>query len=233
MIDLFYWPTPNGHKITMFLEEAGMPYRIVAVDIGRGEQFKPEFLAISPNNRMPALLDHLPLDGGPPISVFESGAILLYLAQKSEQFLPADLRGRTRVTEWLFWQVAGLGPMAGQNHHFSRYAPEKIPYAIDRYVRETNRLYGVLNRRLADCEYLAGDYSIADMAAYPWVVPHEAQGQNLADFAHVKRWFDAIRDRPATRRAYDLAAKFGSGAPMSEEAKKILFGQTAQSRGTT
>jgi len=229
MIDLHYWPTPNGHKVAMFLEETAMPYRLVPVNIGKGEQFKPEFLAISPNNRMPAIVDHRPLDGGPPISVFESGAILLYLADKSEQFIPSDIRGRTQVTEWLFWEVAGLGPMAGQNHHFSRYAPEKIPYAIDRYVKETNRLYGVLNKRLAGREFIASDYSIADMAAYPWVVPHEAQGQNLSDFPHLKRWFETIEARPATVRAYALGPSFSNNSPMTEEAKKILFGQTAGS----
>ena len=227
MIDLYYWPTPNGHKVALFLEETAVPYRIVPVNIGKGEQFKPDFLAISPNNRMPAIVDPQPLDGGSPISVFESGAILLYLAEKTERFLPNGVRGRTQVLEWLFWQVAGLGPMAGQNHHFSRYAPEKIPYAIDRYVKETNRLYGVLDRRLADRDFLAGAYSIADMAAYPWVVPHESQGQNLSVFPHVKRWFEAIKARPATIRAYELAPTFTNDAPMTDEAKKILFGQTA------
>jgi GST-like protein len=229
MIDLYYWPTPNGHKVAMFLEETAMPYRLVPVNIGKGEQFKPDFLAISPNNRMPAIVDHQPLDGGAPISVFESGAILLYLAEKSEQFLPAGLRDKVQVTEWLCWQIAGLGPMAGQNHHFARYAPEKISYAIDRYVKETNRLYGVLNKRLADHEFIAGAYSIADMAAYPWVVPHEAQGQTLADFTHIRRWFDAIKTRPATIRAYELAPTFSSAATMTDDAKKVLFGQTAQS----
>ncbi len=229
MIDLHYWPTPNGHKITMFLEETAMPYRLIPVNIGTGEQFRPEFLAISPNNRMPAIVDHNPLGGGAPISVFESGAILLYLAQKSEQFIPESVRGSTEVIEWLFWQVAGLGPMAGQNHHFSRYAPEKIPYAIERYVKETNRLYGVLNKRLADREFVAGAYSIADMAAYPWVVPHEAQSQNLADFPHLQRWFESIKSRPATVRAYDLGAKVNSSPTITEETRKILFGQTAES----
>jgi GSH-dependent disulfide-bond oxidoreductase len=229
MIDLHYWPTPNGHKITMFLEETAIPYRLHPVNIGKGEQFKPEFLAISPNNRMPAIVDHAPLGGGAPISVFESGAILLYLAQKSEQFIPPDVRGSTEVIQWLFWQVAGLGPMAGQNHHFSRYAPEKIPYAIERYVKETNRLYGVLNKRLADREFVAGAYSIADMAAYPWVVPHEAQGQNLADFPHLQRWFESVKSRPATIRAYELGATVSSGPTVTEEARKFLFGQTAAS----
>ena len=228
MIDLYYWPTPNGHKITLFLEETDMPYTIIPVDIGKGEQFTPKFLAISPNNRMPAIVDHTPMERGAPISVFESGAILLYLAEKSEQFIAQDLRGRVEVTQWLFWQVGGLGPMAGQNHHFTRYAPEKIPYATERYVKETNRLYGVLNRRLADREYIAGAYSIADMAAYPWVVPHEAQGQNLDDFPHLLRWFEAIKSRPATLRAYGLGAGLNSNPTVNEESRKILFGQTAQ-----
>jgi GST-like protein len=229
MIDLYYWPTPNGHKITMFLEETALPYRLVPVDIGKGEQFTPAFLAISPNNRMPALVDHTPTGGGAPLSVFESGAILLYLAQKTEQFIPDDVRASTEVIEWLFWQVSGLGPMAGQNHHFSRHAPEKIPYAIERYVKETNRLYGVLNKRLADREFVAGGYSIADMASYPWVVPHEAQGQNLADFPHLRRWFEAIKNRPATVRAYELAKSFDTNPVMTEERRKVLFGQTAES----
>jgi len=231
MIDLHYWPTPNGHKITLFLEEAGMPYTIVPVNIGKGEQFRPEFLAISPNNRMPAIVDHAPVERGAPISVFESGAILLYLAEKSGTFLPKDLRGRVEVTQWLFWQIGGLGPMAGQNHHFSRYAPEKLPYAIERYVNETNRLYGVLNKRLADREFIAGTYSIADMAAYPWIVPHEAQGQNLGDFPYLKRWFEAIKSRPATLRAYERGAAVNPNPTVNEESRKILFGQTAQSIG--
>jgi GSH-dependent disulfide-bond oxidoreductase len=207
-----------------------MPYDIIPVNIGKGEQFRPEFLAISPNNRMPAIVDHTPMERGAPISVFESGAILLYLAEKSERFMARDLRGRAETTQWLFWQIGGLGPMAGQNHHFSRYAPEKIPYAIERYVKETNRLYGVLNKRLADREFIAGDaYSIADMAAYPWIVPHEAQSQNLDDFAHLKRWFEAIKGRPATVRAYERGAAISSNPTVDEESRKILFGQTAQS----
>jgi GST-like protein len=228
MIDLYYWPTPNGHKITLFLEETAMPYRIVPVHIGKGEQFKPEFLAISPNNRMPAIVDHAPRERGAPISVFESGAILLYLADKGERFIPNEARGRVEVLQWLFWQVGGLGPMLGQNHHFSGYAPEKIPYAIERYVQETNRLYGVLNKRLADREFVAGAYSIADMACYPWIVPYERQGQKLEDFPNLKRWFEAIKERPATVRAYERGTGLSSNAPMSEEARKILFGQTAQ-----
>src|SRR6516165_4673108 len=210
MIDLYYWTTPNGHKVTMFLEETGLPYKIVPVNIGGGDQFKPDFLAISPNNRMPAIVDHEPQDGGAPISVFESGAILLYLAEKTGEFIPAGLRGRAEVLQWLFWQMGGLGPMAGQNHHFSVYAPEKLPYAIDRYVNETNRLYGVLNKRLSDRPFVAGDYSIADMAAYPWIVPHERQGQKLEDFPHLKRWFEAIRQRPAVQRAYARAKEINT-----------------------
>lgn len=232
MIDLHYWPTPNGHKITIFLEEAGLAYRIVPVDIGKGEQFSPAFLAISPNNRMPAIVDHEPADGGAAISVFESGAILVYLAEKSGTFLPTDLRGRASVLEWLFWQVGGLGPMAGQNHHFRNYAQEKIPYAIDRYVNETNRLYGVLDRRLADRPFLAGDYSIADMASYPWVVPYERQGQSLDDFPNVKRWFDEIRSRPAVARAYAKGEAYQRPREgFTDEERKILFGQTAASVG--
>jgi GSH-dependent disulfide-bond oxidoreductase len=231
VIDLYYWPTPNGHKITLFLEETDMPYTIIPVNIGKGEQFKPEFLAISPNNRMPAIVDHTPMERGAPISVFESGAILLYLAEKTERFIAQDLRGRVEVTQWLFWQVGGLGPMAGQNHHFARYAPEKIPYAIERYVNETNRLYGVLNRRLEDREFIAGAYSIADMAAYPWIVPHEAQGQKLEDFPNLMRWFEAIRARPATVRAYERGAAVNTEPTVSEESRKFLFGQTAQTIG--
>jgi GST-like protein len=228
MIDLYYWTTPNGHKVTMFLEEAGLPYKIVPVNIGKGEQFKPEFLAISPNNRIPAIVDHEPKEGGAPIPVFESGAILLYLADKLGKFIPFDPRGRVQVLEWLFWQMGGLGPMAGQNHHFNAYAPEKIPYAIDRDVNETGRLYAVLNKRLAGRDFIAGDYSIADMAAYPWTVSHERQKQNLDDFPNLKRWFHAIKERPATIRAYAKAKEVNPQQwVMSEEDKKVLFGQTA------
>jgi GST-like protein len=227
MIDLYYWTTPNGHKITLFLEETGLPYTLHPVNIGAGEQFKPEFLAISPNNRIPALVDRAPADGGPPLSVFESGAILLYLAEKTGRFLPADRRGRVEVLEWLFWQMAGLGPMLGQNHHFSQSAPEKIPYAIDRYVKETGRLYAVLDRRLEGRAFIAGDYSIADMACYPWIVPYQRQGQTLDDFPQVRRWFESIRERPATLRAYALAETVNSGATVTDQAKTILFGQSA------
>jgi len=203
MIDLHYWTTPNGHKITLFLEEAGLEYQVHPVNISKNEQFAPAFLKISPNNRIPAIVDNQPADGGEPISLFESGAILLYLAEKTGQFLPTDLRGREQVLQWLFWQMGGLGPMAGQNHHFNVFAPQKIPYAIKRYIDETARLYGVLDKRLADRAFVAGDdYSIADMAIYPWVVPYERQSQNLDDFPHLKRWFLAIKARPATERAY-------------------------------
>ena len=230
MIDLYYWPTPNGHKITMLLEEAGLDYTIRPINISAGDQFKPEFLAFSPNNRMPAIIDRDPGGGGEPVPVFESGAILLYLAEKTGRFLPSDLRGRKTVTEWLFWQMGGLGPMAGQNHHFGIYAPEKISYAINRYVNETNRLYGVLDRRLAVHPFLAGDaYTIADMAAYPWVVPWKRQQQNLDDFIHVRRWFDAIRERPATMRAYARGEPYSAQPAVTEEGKKLLFGQTATS----
>jgi GST-like protein len=229
MIDLYYWTTPNGHKITMFLEEAGMPYRIVPINIGKGEQFAPDFLKIAPNNRMPAIVDHQPADGGAPLSLFESGAILLYLADKSGRFIAPNLRGRNETIQWLFWQMGGLGPMAGQNHHFTQYAPEPIPYAIERYVKETARLYAVLNKQLADREFIAGDYSIADMACYPWIVPHERQRQNLDDFPNLKRWFAAIRERPATQRAYALAKEINPAPVVTEEAKNVLFGQDASS----
>jgi GST-like protein len=230
MIDLYYWPTPNGHKITMFLEEAELEYRILPVNIGAGDQFKPEFLKISPNNKMPAIIDHAPSDGGDAISVFESGAILVYLAEKTGKLLPKDMRGRKTALEWLFWQVGGLGPMAGQNHHFSNYAAEKIPYAIDRYVKETNRLYGVLDHRLDGREFIVGNvYSIADIAAYPWIVPWKAQQQSLDDFPNVKRWFDTINNRTSTVRAYAQAQPYSNQSTMTEASKKILFGQTAAS----
>jgi len=232
MIELHFWPTPNGHKITLFLEETGIPYVIKPVNIGAGEQFRPEFLAISPNNRMPAIVDTEPSDGGEPISIFESGAILLYLAEKTGRFIPPDPRGREAVLEWLFWQVGGLGPMAGQNHHFSAYAPEKIPYAIDRYVKETNRLYGVLDRRLAGRVFVAGDdYTIADMAIYPWIVPYERQGQKLEDFPNLKRWFETIAVRPATTRAYEKGEAYRTQPTVTEESREILFGQTAANTG--
>ncbi|HEX9790055.1 MAG TPA: glutathione binding-like protein [Kiloniellales bacterium] len=225
MIDLYFWTTPNGYKPLLFLEETGLPYNLIPINIGKGDQFDPDFLKIAPNNRIPAMVDHNPAGGGKPISVFESGAMLLYMAEKEKRFIPADIRGRTEVLQWLFWQMAGLGPMAGQNHHFAAYAPEKIPYAIDRYVKETGRLYAVLNRRLADREFIAGDYSIADIACYPWTVSHERQSQDLNKFPHLKRWFEAIRARPATVRAYAKGKAVNTNPTVSEEAKKILFGQ--------
>ena len=228
MIDLYYWATPNGHKITMFLEEVGLPYKIHPVDIGKGDQFKPEFLAIAPNNRIPAIVDNAPTGGGAPISVFESGTILLYLAEKTGKFIPGDIRGRAEVLQWLFWQVGGLGPMAGQNGHFNVYAPEKIPYAIDRYNREASRLYGVMNWRLSDRKFLAGDYSIADMACYPWIVPYKNHQQDINDFPHLKRWLDEIAARPATVAAY-AGIDTSYSKPITDEERKILFGQTARS----
>jgi GST-like protein len=229
-IDVHYWPTPNGHKITIMLEECGLPYTIVPVHIGRGDQFKPEFLAISPNNRMPAIVDH-DGPGGQPISVFESGAILQYLGRKTGKFYPADERGRVEVEQWLFWQMAGLGPMAGQCHHFRNYAPEKIPYGIDRYTNEVNRLYGVMNKRLADRPYLAGDYSIADMACYPWVRPYKNQGQDIAEFPHLETWFKRMHDRPAVARGIKAGEELRNASynlATDKEAQKILFGQRAR-----
>lgn len=233
MIDLHYWPTPNAHKITLLLEElaeagAPLPYTIVPVNIGAGEQFKPDFLAIAPNNRMPAIVDHAPADGGAPLSVFESGAILVYLAEKTGRFLPQDLRGRTAALEWVFWQMAGLGPMTGQYGHFNVYAPEKIPYAIDRYTREANRLLGVLDKRLQGRAFLLGDdYTIADMASYPWIDPYKTAPIDLEPYPEVRRWCAAIRARPATGRAYALTKQVNpqAGQPLSEEARKALFGR--------
>jgi GSH-dependent disulfide-bond oxidoreductase len=227
VIDLYYWPTPNGHKITIFLEETGTPYKLFPVNIGTGEQFNPDFLKISPNNRMPAMVDDDPAEKGPPISVFESGAILLYLAEKTGKLLPRDLRGRWTALEWLFWQMGGLGPMSGQNNHFANYAVEKLPYAIKRYLDETNRLYGVLDKQLATHEYIADAYSIADMACYPWTVPPERYGQNLNEFPNLKRWWETMRDRPAVKRAYELGTQFRTIPATDPEARKILFGQTA------
>ncbi|MDE2167547.1 MAG: glutathione S-transferase N-terminal domain-containing protein [Alphaproteobacteria bacterium] len=229
MIELHYWPTPNGHKIMIFLEEAGVPYKVVPINISKGDQFKPEFLKISPNNRMPAIVDDEPADKGAPIGIFESGAILVYLAEKTGKFMAKDLRGRIDTLQWLFWQVGGLGPMAGQNHHFALYAPEKLPYAIDRYVKETSRLYAVLDKQLKSREFIAGVYSIADMASYPWVVPYERQGQKLEDYPNLKRWFEAIKARPAVKRAYEKGETYRSQAipNTSPEARKVLFGQSA------
>lgn len=229
MIEVYFWPTPNGHKITIMLEECGLPYEVKYINIGRGDQFEPDFLKISPNNRMPAIVD---TDGpdGKPISVFESGAILQYLGRKSGKFYPKDERKRVEVDEWLFWQMGGLGPMAGQAHHFRQYAPEKIDYAYDRYTDEVNRLYGVMDARLKDHEFLAGDYSIADMAAYPWVRPHKRQGQDLAEFPNLEDWFKRIHDRPAVEKAIVIGQAEREKWDLSKDknAKSVLFGQRAR-----
>lgn len=231
MIDLYFSPTPNGLKAKLFMEEAGLPYRIVPVALSKGEQLKPDFLAISPNNKIPAIVDHEPAGGGAPIALFESGAIMLYLAEKTGRLIPRDIHGRAEVLQWLFWQMAGLGPMAGQIGHFNVYAPEKVPYAIDRYTRETGRLYGVLDRRLADRPFIAGEFSIADIACYPWIVPHEAHGQNLADFPHLKRWFESMAARPATVRTYEgVENVYAPKQAMSEEERNVLFKQGAKAR---
>jgi GST-like protein len=211
----------------IFLEEARVPHRILPINISNGEQFEPDFLRIAPNNRIPAIVDTAPAGGGEPISIFESGAILQYLAEKTGKFLPTDVRGRVEVLQWLYWQMGGLGPMAGQNHHFVQYAPERIPYAMERYVNETNRLYGVLDKRLADRDYIAGDYSIADMAVYPWIVPHKRQQQNLNDFVHVRRWFGTMKARPAVKCAYERAREINERPVVSDKSKAVLFGQTA------
>ena len=230
MYDIHFWPTPNGYKILLFAEETGVDYKLLPVNIGKGEQFQPDFLKISPNNRMPAIVDHAPKDGGAPISVFESGAILLYLAEKHGRFISTDIRTRVATLEWLFWQVGGLGPMAGQSNHFRNYTKEKIEYAIDRYTKEVNRLYGVIDKRLAHNEFLAGkDYSIADMASYPWINP-ERQAQNEDDFPHMKRWRAAIKARPATIRSYEKGKVINPNPPgMTDEQRKVLFNQTASS----
>lgn len=230
MIDLHYWPTPNGWKISIMLEECGLPYKLCPVNIGRGEQFAPEFLIISPNNRMPAIVDHAPADGGAPISVFESGAILVYLADKTGLFMPRDVRARNLVLQWLMWQMGGLGPMAGQNGHFLLYASEKVPYAIERYGKEVNRLYGVLDTQLGKTgAFVAGsDYSIADMAIFPWIRTHEVQKVALDDFPHVQRWYQLLYQRQAVQRGLALAKELRASS-LSETARKALFGQTAQS----
>lgn len=227
LIDLYYWTTPNGHKIAIFLEETGLAYQVHPINIGKGDQFHHSFVRISPNNRIPAIVDHAPADGGEPLPLFESGAILHYLADKTGRFIPGDPRGRWDCLQWLHWQIGGLGPMAGQNHHFNLYAPEKIPYAIDRYVRETGRLYAVLNKRLGDREFIAGDYSIADMACYPWITPARQQ-QNLDHFPHLKRWHETIAAREAVRRAYALARSINPNLSTvhDEESRRILFGQS-------
>jgi GSH-dependent disulfide-bond oxidoreductase len=226
-IELYYWPTPNGWKISIMLEELGVPYEVKFVNIGKGEQFEPDFLKISPNNRMPAIIDPNG-PGGEPISVFESGAILQYLGRKFKKFYPDDERGRVEVDQWLFWQMGGLGPMAGQAHHFRQYAPEKIQYGIDRYTNEVNRLYGVMNRRLADRDYLAGDYSIADIACVGWVKPYKNQGQEIDDFPNLKRWFEAVMARPAVIKGMDIGQEMRRNLADDKEAQKVLFGQKAR-----
>ena len=231
-IDLYFWPTPNGWKISIMLEECRLPYNIIPVNIARGDQFKPEFLKISPNNRMPAMIDDAPASGGKPIAVFESGAILMYLAEKTGKFLPADLAGRYAVMQWLMWQMSGLGPMAGQNGHFKIYAQENIPYAVARFENEVDRLYGVMDRRLAEAEFLAGEYSIADIACFPWIMTHKAQGLTLDVFPNLKRWFATIRARDAVQRGLAVGKEWkASITSMDEEARKILFGQNAANTG--
>ncbi len=226
MIDLHYAPTPNGWKISIMLEELGLPYTVIPVDIRAGDQFKPEFLAISPNNRIPAIVDHTPGDGGAPVSVFETGAILIYLAEKTGRLLPSDLRGRSNVVQWLMWQMGGLGPMLGQHGHFLLYAPEKIPYAIDRYRREAARLYGVLDRQLGNTgRFIVGDYSIADIACFPWTMTHKAQGFTLDDYPNVKRWYAEMRARPQVQAG--LAVGKFVKEPFDEAARRIMFGVTA------
>ncbi len=226
MIELYYWPTPNGWKISIALEEMGLDYKVIPINIGRGDQFKNEFLAISPNNRMPAIVDLDPEDGGEPISVFETGAILVYLAEKTGQFMPKDLRGRTEVMEWLMWQMGGLGPMLGQNGHFKFYAPETIPYAQERYTNEALRLFGVLDRRLEGRDFICGNYSIADMACWPWIITYKRQEINLEEFPNVRRWYDALKVRPALRRGYKVGSEFGKPTgKWDDEARKYLSAQ--------
>ncbi|HEX9466744.1 MAG TPA: glutathione S-transferase N-terminal domain-containing protein [Alphaproteobacteria bacterium] len=229
MIDLYGWPTPNLHKVTILFEETGLPYNSIAIDIGRGEQFNADFLKISPNNKMPAIVEH---DGpdGKPLAMFESGAILMYIAEKTGRFMPKDIRGRYDVIQWLMFQMGGVGPMLGQAHHFRQYAPEKLPYAIDRYTREAGRLYNVIDRRLTEVPYLADEYSIADMAVFPWIRPYERQGQKLEDYPNLKRWFDAIAARPAVQRGLNALADKRRPGPMDEKQREILFGAQQYAR---
>jgi GST-like protein len=235
VIDFYFAPTPNGLKVKLFLEEAELPHRVVPVSLSRGEQYKPDFVRISPNSKIPAIVDYAPVHGGPvgggePLPIFESGAILIYLADKIGRFMPTGARARLEVIEWLFWQVGGLGPMAGQIGHFNVFAPEKVPYAIERYTREVHRLYGVLDRRLASREYIVDDYSIADMAAYPWIVPHAPHGQLLEDFPDLKRWFETMRERPGVRATYDGVVDVYSNTKrtLSDEERRVLFGRVAE-----
>ena len=228
MIDLYFWTTPNGYKILQFLEETGILYRLIPINISTGEQFEPEFLKISPNNKMPAIVDHDPIEGHEPVTIFESGAILLYLAEKTGKFIPNDIKGRAEVLQWLFWQMGGLGPMAGQDLHFVHYAPEILPYAIKRYVDETARLFKVMDQQLTDREYLAGEYSIADMASYPWVAIYERLKQDLNDFPNLQRWYEQIKNKPSTISAYKKGIAINSTPTVTEESKKILLGQNAE-----
>ncbi len=229
MLDFYFWTTPNGYKVLMLLEETGILYRIVPVNVSKGEQFEPEFLQISPNNKMPAIVDHSPADPGVPISLFESGAILQYLAEKTRQFLPKDIAGRAEVLQWLFWQMGGLGPMLGQNLHFGQYAPEKIPYAVDRYVNESKRLFKVMDKQLSNSEFIAGDYSIADMASYPWVFKHPYLLLELETFPNLNRWFETIEQRPAVARAYEIGASINTTPTVTADSEKLLFGQSDRS----
>ncbi len=227
-VELYYWPTPNGQKITIFLEETAVPYTLHPVDIGKGDQFSPEFLRISPNNKMPALVDPAGPDGK-PIALFESGAILLYLAEKTGRFLPRDPFNRYQVIQWLMFQMSGVGPMLGQAHHFRGYAPEKIEYAINRYTKEAGRLYSVMDTQLAVRDYIAGEYSIADMAIYPWIVPYERQGQALEDYPRLQRWFERLAVRPAVQRGMAQLAELRTSA-MTDKARETLFGNTQYQR---
>jgi len=232
MIDVYFWMTPNGYKVTIALEELGMPYNVIPINIGKGDQFKPDFLKISPNNRMPAVTDS-DGPGGRPISIFESGAILIYYAEKTAKLMPTDTRGKFETIQWLMFQMASVGPMLGQAHHFRRYAPEKLQYAIDRYTNEAKRIYNVIDKRLSESPYLAGEYSIADIATYPWLVPHSMQGQNLEDFPHLHKWYETIRNRPAVQRGFAVmgeeVAKMRAAAekqaqPHDKESWNNLFG---------
>lgn len=228
MIDLYFWTTPNGYKVLQFLEETGIPYRLIPVNISKGEQFEAEFLKISPNNKIPAIVDHDPIVGNEPITIFESGAILIYLAEKTGRFIPDDTKGHAEVLQWLFWQMGGLGPMVGQNLHFAHYAPERLDYAVDRYVNETARLFKVLDKQLADRKYIAGKYSIADMASYPWVAIHKRLNQDLNDFPNLQRWYKEVKSRAATISAYEKGIVINKISTVTEESKKILLGQSAE-----
>ncbi|WP_273048717.1 glutathione binding-like protein [Pseudoalteromonas sp.] len=227
MIDLYYWTTPNGHKITMALEELGLDYNLYPIDISKGEQFSPEFSELSPNQRIPAIIDNAPFNTFKPISIFESGAILQYLAEKSRKLIGESLTDKYKVLQWLAWQVAGLGPMAGQNHHFIHYASEQVPYAINRYQNETNRLYSVMDKQLAQTEYLAGNfYSIADIACYPWIRIHAFQSIDIEKFSNLKRWLNNIKTRPSTIKAFEVASRINTQPTVNEKASHLLFNQS-------